>query len=55
MTPPNAGYYIFPNFEVLRGALNKRGITTGTQMCQAMLSEAKVAVSNDFLNFLNKI
>ena len=36
---------MFPDFEVLREALKRRGITTGNSMCQAMLDEADVAVS----------
>ena len=42
---PTAGYYMFPNFELLRDAFSKRGILTCEQMCAAMLEEAKVAVS----------
>ena len=39
-----AGYYIFPDFSIAREGLLKRGITTGEQMCDAMLQEADVAV-----------
>ncbi|XP_070535521.1 aspartate aminotransferase-like isoform X2 [Ptychodera flava] len=39
-----AGYYMFPNFEILRPALNARGITTGNQMCDAIMNEASVAL-----------
>lgn len=39
-----AGYYIFPDFSVAREGLKKRGITTGEQMCDAMLQEADVAL-----------
>ena len=42
---PTAGYYCFPNFERWRNVFKKRGITTGTQMCDVMLNECKAAVS----------
>lgn len=42
---PTAGYYMFPNFEVIREGLNRRGITTGDQMCEALFEESGVAVS----------
>ena len=42
---PTAGYYCFPNFERWREVFKKRGITTGTQMCDVMLNECKAAVS----------
>lgn len=42
---PTSGYYIFPNFEVIRPALQKRGILTCQGMCDLMLSEIAVAVS----------
>lgn len=41
-----AGYYIFPNFEILREKLLARGVTTGQQMCDAILSEASVSVGS---------
>ncbi|BFZ24662.1 hypothetical protein BsWGS_27701 [Bradybaena similaris] len=41
---PTSGYYIFPNFEVIRPALQKRGILTCQGMCDLMLSEIAVAV-----------
>ena len=34
-----------PDFEVCREKLMARGIKTGQQMCEAILMEAKVAVS----------
>lgn len=43
---PSAGYYIFPNFEVIRESLKARGIHSGEAMCQAIFEEAKVAVSS---------
>jgi aspartate aminotransferase len=42
---PDASYYMFPDFEVLREALARKGITTCEHMCQAMLDETNVAVS----------
>ncbi|XP_078485934.1 asparagine--oxo-acid transaminase-like [Ciona intestinalis] len=41
---PSSGYYIFPDFEVIRAQLKKRGITTGTGMCDALLEEAGIAL-----------
>ena len=42
---PTAGYYVFPDFEMLKPALNKRGVHTCQEMCEKLLEEAKVAVS----------
>ncbi|ELT91252.1 hypothetical protein CAPTEDRAFT_214481 [Capitella teleta] len=44
VTKPTAGYYIFPNFELIRGSLMKRGIVESGQMCDAVFKEAKVAL-----------
>ncbi|XP_071157014.1 aspartate aminotransferase-like [Mytilus edulis] len=41
---PKSGYYIFPDFEIMRPLLNKRGITTCEQMCKAMTAECSVVV-----------
>ncbi|XP_064643862.1 aspartate aminotransferase-like [Lineus longissimus] len=41
---PGGAYYMFPDFEVIRPALNKRGLTTGEEMTAAMLEEASVAL-----------
>lgn len=41
---PKAGYYIFPDFENFREKFASRGITTGEQMCDAILNEANVAL-----------
>jgi aspartate aminotransferase len=41
---PTSGYYIFPNFEILRDVLSKQGIVTCQAMCDLMLSEISVAV-----------
>ena len=46
MVTPKSGYYIFPDFEVIRSGLNKRGLKTCEEMCQLMLEECNVAVSN---------
>ena len=43
--PSQAGYYIFPDFEVCRNSLNKKGITTGQQMCREIMDTKNVAVS----------
>ena len=44
--PSEAGYYIFPDFEVCRHALAERGIITGQQMCKDIMDKKNVAVSN---------
>ncbi|XP_022100531.1 uncharacterized protein LOC110984548 [Acanthaster planci] len=41
---PVAGYYIFPDFEILRPVLEARGILTCEQMCEALFKEADVVV-----------
>ncbi|XP_078331755.1 aspartate aminotransferase-like isoform X2 [Crassostrea virginica] len=41
---PTAGYYIFPDFEVIKENLKRRGIKTCEEMCQLMLDECGVAV-----------
>ncbi|XP_039265530.2 aspartate aminotransferase-like [Styela clava] len=41
---PQAGYYIFPDFEIYREKFEARGIRTGEQMCDAILEEAGVAL-----------
>ena len=49
---PKGGYYMFPNFEIIRKALTKRGIYSGQDMCQLMLKEANVAVSHTFIHIM---
>lgn len=44
VVPPEAGYYIFPDFEPFRSRFKLKGITSGEEMCDAMLKEAKVAL-----------
>ncbi|KAK7092602.1 hypothetical protein V1264_008323 [Littorina saxatilis] len=44
MVKPKAGYYIFPDFEVIRQPLRQRGIQTCEEMCTLMLAECSVAV-----------
>ncbi|KAK6985606.1 aspartate aminotransferase [Biomphalaria glabrata] len=41
---PKGGYYIFPNFEVIKPALIKCGITSCKQMCELILKDAHVAL-----------
>lgn len=41
---PTAGYYIFPDFEVIKENLKRRGIKTCEEMCKAILDECGVAV-----------
>ncbi|XP_041459085.1 aspartate aminotransferase-like [Lytechinus variegatus] len=49
---PRGGFYIFPDFEVIREALARRNITTGEAMCKALLEEADVAVMSGGPAFL---
>ncbi|XP_067687816.1 aspartate aminotransferase-like [Haliotis asinina] len=44
MVTPKAGYYVFPDFEVIRPALTLRGLTTCQEMCDTLLKEASVAL-----------
>ena len=46
VVPGEAGYYLFPDFEVCRRGLNQAGIYNGHQMCKAMLDEVAVCVSS---------
>lgn len=48
---PTAGYYIFPDFEVIKENLKRRGIKTCEEMCKAILDECGVAVCWDFSFF----
>ena len=48
---PVAGYYIFPDFEILRPVLEARGILTCEQMCEALFKEADVVVSYDVFTY----
>lgn len=41
---PQGGFYMFPDFEVIRCALSNRGITTAQQMCDAIFEEVSVAL-----------
>ncbi|XP_071497769.1 aspartate aminotransferase-like [Diadema antillarum] len=49
---PTGGFYIFPDFEILRPALAKRGINTGDAMCKAILAERSVALMAGGPDFL---
>ena len=42
---PKAGFYCMPCFDLCTQKFKARGITTGAEMCAAMLAEAGVAVS----------
>lgn len=44
ITRSTAGFYIFPDFGLVRESLQRRGIETVGQMCDVILEEAKVAV-----------
>lgn len=41
---PQGGFYMFPDFEVIRCALANRGITTAQQMCDAIFDEVSVTL-----------
>ena len=43
---PTGGFYIFPDFEVIRESLKKRGVTTSEELVQTMFDESSVSVSN---------
>ena len=42
--PSAGGYYLMPDFEVVRPGLERRGLKLGQDWCDVMLKEAKVAV-----------
>ena len=42
--PSAGGYYLMPDFEVVRPGLERRGLRLGQDWCDVMLKEAKVAV-----------
>nr|BED43044.1 aspartate racemase [Todarodes pacificus] len=49
---PYGGFYIMPDFDILRSALEKRGVTTGREMCRLMFKEKSIvmmAAGPDFL------
>jgi aspartate aminotransferase len=41
--PPEGGFYLFPDFSPLAANMEKRGIRTGKEMCEAILNETHVA------------
>jgi len=41
---PKGGFYMMPDFEVIRESLQKRGIATGKEMQEALLKESSVAL-----------
>ncbi|WP_192036932.1 pyridoxal phosphate-dependent aminotransferase [Halomonas sp. YLGW01] len=41
---PDGGFYLYPDFEAHREALAKRGITSGSELTQALLEECGVAL-----------
>jgi hypothetical protein len=42
---PKGGFYIFPNFEILRAKLKARGIERCEDMVKALFDETSVSVS----------
>lgn len=49
---PKAGYYIFPDFEVVHNKLRQRGLETGQDMCDIIFEEASVALMSGGPAFL---
>lgn len=41
---PHGGFYLFPNFDVMREKLAKRGIFSSDQLCKKLLEDTGVAV-----------
>lgn len=54
ISKPAAGYYMFPDFEPYRSKFKTRNIHTGTEMCDAILNEASVALLAGGPAFLQK-
>ncbi|XP_060063177.1 aspartate aminotransferase-like [Ylistrum balloti] len=52
---PTAGYYIFPDFGVVKNKLRQRGIETCQQMCDAIFAETSVALMAGGPAFLRPI
>lgn len=44
VSPAQGGFYLFPNFEPLRGRLEARGIHTSAQLCNQLLEDTGVAI-----------
>lgn len=44
LAPPEGGFYLFPDFEALRGRLASRGILTAEALCHRALEETGVAM-----------
>lgn len=44
VTKPKGGFYMFPDFEIIRKDLFKRGIQSCQEMCDALFEEASVAL-----------
>ncbi|KAK2187189.1 hypothetical protein NP493_176g03009 [Ridgeia piscesae] len=54
-TKSTAGFYLFPDFGLVRESLLKRGIETVGQMCDVMLKEANVALMGGGPAFLRPV
>ncbi|CAD5115692.1 DgyrCDS4643 [Dimorphilus gyrociliatus] len=52
VVPSGGGFYMMPDFEVVRESLSRRNIHTGQQMCDAMLDECNVALMSGGPAFL---
>ena len=46
---PTGGFYVFPDFEIVRASLEKRGITTSEQMVTTIFEESSVSVCSCIL------
>lgn len=44
MEGPEGGFYLFPNFELMKDDLTRHGITTSNQLCERILMETGVAM-----------
>ncbi|KAI0221910.1 hypothetical protein LSAT2_026841 [Lamellibrachia satsuma] len=55
ITRSTAGFYIFPDFGLVRESLQRRGIETVGQMCDVILEEAKVALMGGGPAFLRPL
>ncbi|PIK55527.1 putative aspartate aminotransferase [Apostichopus japonicus] len=49
---PTAGFYMFPDFEIIRDALKSKGIETCPQMCDHLLNEEGIALMSGGPAFL---
>ena len=53
--PSEAGFYLFPNFEICRAKLAEKGVKTGQDFCDLLFEEQRIAVSVSVENILFSI